>query len=145
MATANNCYLPDDLLYYIEKHVWVRPEPNGEVTIGIDAVARHLAGNVLVVTAKKVGRQLSKGQSVATMESSKWVGPVPTPISGELVAVNEAVTARPRSLNEDPYANWIARLRPTDWDSEQSVLVGGPDGIEQYRAFLDAEGIQCAT
>ena len=144
MALVNNCNLPDDLFYFVEKHVWLRREADGLATVGIDAVAMKLAGNVIVVTPKKVGRTIGRGQSVATMESSKWVGPVPTPISGELAEVNDAVTARPRLLNEDPYANWIARLRPTNWDEEKGALASGPEGIEQYRAFLTAEGISCA-
>ncbi len=144
MATVNNCHLPDELWYFVDKHVWLRPEGDGTVTIGIDAVAMKLAGNVIVVTPKKVGRGLSQGQSVATMESSKWVGPVPTPISGELVEANAAVSAKPSLLNDDPYANWIARLRPADWDGEKAVLVTGEQGIERYRAFLTAEGISCA-
>jgi glycine cleavage system H protein len=143
MADVNGCNLPDDLWYFPEKHVWLRPEPDGTITIGIDAVAMKLAGNVLVVTPKKVGRSLSKGQSVATMESSKWVGPVPTPVSGELVAANDAVMAQPKVLNEDPYANWIGRLRPADWETDKADLVNGPEGIEHYRALLMAEGISC--
>ena len=144
MADVNGCNLPDDLWYFPDKHVWLRPEPDGTITIGIDAVAMKLAGNVIVVTPKKVGRALSKGQSVATMESSKWVGPVPTPVSGELVAANDSVMADPKLLNEDPYANWIGRLRPTNWDSDKADLVSGPEGIERYRSLLVAEGITCA-
>jgi|SRR5579859_1579992 len=144
MANVNGCTLPDDLWYFIEKHVWLRPEPDGTITIGIDAVAMKLAGDVIVVTPKKVGRAIAKGQSVATMESSKWVGPVPTPIGGELVATNEVVMSQPKVLNADPYANWIARLRPTDWETDRAALVQGAEGIERYRAFLVAEGISCA-
>jgi glycine cleavage system H protein len=144
MATANDCYLPDDLWYFMDKHVWLRPEPDGTVTVGIDAVAMKLAGNVIVVTPKRVGRAIARGQSVATMESSKWVGPVPTPIGGELVATNAAVTSQPKVLNEDPYANWIARLRPSDWETDKADLVQGPDGIERYRAYLVEQGISCA-
>lgn len=143
MATVNNCNLPDDLLYFIEKHVWLREESDGLVTLGIDAVAVKLAGNVLAVTPKKIGRTLTKGQSVATMESSKWVGPVPTPISGELVEINNAVSSQPRLLNADSYTNWIARMRPSDWEADRQELVTGPEGIEKYRQYLMAEGIIC--
>lgn len=143
MAIVNGCNLPDDLWYLVEKHVWLRPEPDGTATVGIDAVAAKLAGKVIVVTPKRVGRPLARGQSVATMESSKWVGPVPAPVSGELVAVNDAVMARPGLLNDDPYANWIARLRPSNWEAEQSDLARGPEGIEQYRQLLVREGISC--
>ncbi len=93
MATINGCNIPDDLYYLTEKHVWARPESGGLVTIGMSDVAQHLAGNILSLTAKKVGRNVPKGQSVATIESAKWVGPVPAPVSGEIVEINEAARA----------------------------------------------------
>lgn len=144
MATINGCNLPEDLYYLTEKHVWVRPEGGGLVSIGINDVAQHLAGNVLSLTAKKVGRTVPKGQSVATIESAKWVGPVPTPVSGEIVEVNEALRQSPRTLNQDPYgAGWIVKLKPSDWEGEKAALATGPDGLEAYRALLDQKGIQC--
>ena len=78
------------------------------------------------------------------MESGKWVGPVPAPVSGEIVAVNDALTATPGLINSDPYgAGWVARLRPSDWDADAVDLATGPEGIEAYREFLDAQGITC--
>jgi glycine cleavage system H protein len=114
------------------------------VTVGINDVARHLAGTIVAVTPKKAGRAVPKGQSVATIESSKWVGPVPAPVSGEIVEVNETVRKNPRLVNEDPYgAGWLVKLRPSAWDAESAGLVTGSAGLEAYRAFLEREGIQC--
>lgn len=144
MATINGCNLPDDLYYLHEKHVWVRPESGGLLTVGMNDVAQHLAGNVLSLTPKKVGRAVPKGQSVATIESAKWVGPVPAPVGGAIVEVNEAARANPKVLNQDPYGEgWIARLKPTDWEAEKSGLVSGSAGLETYRAYLDGQGIRC--
>jgi glycine cleavage system H protein len=144
MATVNNCELPEDLLYLIDKHVWVRVASDGVLTVGMNAVASHLAGQVIACTPKRVGRAVPRGQSVATVESSKWVGPVPAPVSGEIVEVNEAVRRAPRLLNEDPYgAGWIVVLRPTAWEAERGGLAGGPEGLAAYRAFLEREGIAC--
>ena len=145
MTTVNNCNLPDDLLYEIDKHVWVRPEPGGTVVIGIDDVAQKLAGKIIVVTPKRAGRAISKGQSAGTIESSKWVGPIPSPLSGEIVDANEAPQADPAVLNSDPYANWVVRLRPTAWDEEKGDLATGPEGIEAYRQLLVSEGIDCGS
>ena len=70
--------------------------------------------------------------------------PGPAPVSGEIVAVNDALTASPSLINSDPYgAGWVARLRPSDWDADVADLVTGPEGIEAYRGFLDAQGITC--
>jgi glycine cleavage system H protein len=144
MPTVNDCHLPDDLLYLIDRHVWVRASGDGTITVGINDVASHLAGQIVACTPKKAGRTVPKGQSLATIESSKWVGPVPAPVSGEILAVNEAVRKTPRLLNDDPYgAGWIVTLRPTAWEAERPGLAGGPDGLEAYRGFLEREGIRC--
>jgi glycine cleavage system H protein len=144
MALINDCNLPEDLYYLMERHVWVRPSPDGPVTIGINDVASHLAGTIVAVTPKRAGRTVPKGQSVATIESSKWVGPVPAPVGGEIVEVNEAVRRNPRLLNEDPYgAGWLVRVRPSAWAADSADLVTGLHGLEAYRAFLEREKIRC--
>jgi len=145
MAEINNCHIPEDLYYWPEKHVWARPEEDGTVTIGITDVAQHLAKGIINVTPKKVGRKLKRGRSAGTLESGKWVGPVTTPITGEIVAVNETLKANPSLINEDPYgAGWFARIKPADWETESQDLVTGAEGIEAYRRFLESEGISCA-
>lgn len=143
MSTVLGCNIPDDLHYLVEKHVWARRE--GElVVIGLTDVAQNLAKGIISVTTKRVGRTLGKGKSVATVESSKWVGPVPVPVGGELVEVNEALSGDPGLLNRDPYGEgWIAKLRPDDWEGESQDLVSGPEGVAAYQAFLEQEGISC--
>jgi glycine cleavage system H protein len=143
VTTVNNCDLPDNLYYFIDKHVWVRPSADGPVTIGINAVARHLAGNVIAFTPKKAGRTVLKGQSLATLESSKWVGPVPAPVGGEIVEVNDQVRREPGLVNGDPYGAWLVKLRPSNWAADSADLVTGAAGLEMYRAFLEREGIRC--
>lgn len=144
MATINGCNLPEDLYYLVEKHVWVRTDGADVITIGMNDVAGKLAGNVLSLTAKKVGKTVPKGQSVATIESAKWVGPVPAPVSGEIVAVNEDARKDPKLVNQDPYGQgWIVKLKPSNWEAEKVGLVTGAQGLEAYRAFLDQEGIRC--
>ncbi len=145
MAEINNCHIPEDLYYWPEKHVWARPEEDGTVTIGITDVAQHLAKGIINVTPKKVGRKLKRGRSAGTLESGKWVGPVTTPVTGEIVAVNETLKANPGLINEDPYgAGWFARIKPADWETESKDLVTGAEGVEAYRRFLESEGISCA-
>ncbi len=145
MSTVNNCNLPDDLLYQIEKHVWVRPEPDGTVLIGITDVAQKLAGKIIVVTPKRAGRTVTKGQSAGTIESSKWVGPIPSPLTGEIIEANDAPQANPAVLNSDPYGNWVVRMRPAAWDEEKADLATGAEGIEAYRKLLVAEGLDCGS
>jgi glycine cleavage system H protein len=144
MATVNDCDLPDDLYYLVDKHVWVRPSGEGAVTVGINDVAQSLAGPIVSCTPKRAGRTVPKGQSVATIESSKWVGPVPAPVTGEIVEVNEEVRRNPAVLNQDPYgAGWLVRLKPASWETDRADLVTGAAGLEAYRAFLEANNIRC--
>lgn len=143
MATVANCNIPDDLWYLVEKHVWARQEDD-LVVVGLTDVAQNLAKNIISVTPKAVGRRIGQGKSVATVESSKWVGPVPSPVEGELAEVNEALATDPGVLNREPYgAGWIAKVRPETWDPAAVGLVTGDEGVAAYQAFLDAEGISC--
>ena len=110
MASVKNCNLPDDLYYNVENNVWARKEADGTVTIGMTAYACALAGEVVAYTPKKVGRSVELNKSAATIESGKWVGPVKTPVGGEVVAINDAVSANPKSINADPYGTgWLVK------------------------------------
>jgi len=143
VAEINHCNIPDDLYYVVEKHVWARPEGD-LVVVGLTDVAQNLAKTVISVSLRGAGKSVKKGRSVATVESGKWVGPVPSPVEGEVVEVNEALAASPSTLNRDPYgAGWVAKVRPSNWDADVADLVTGPEGVEAYRAFLEAEGIVC--
>ena len=143
MPVVNGCNLPEDLFYVVEKHVWAQRDGD-LVTVGLTDVAQNMAKTIIAVTPKAAGKPVKKGRNVATVESGKWVGPVPAPVGGEIVEVNQALTATPGLLNSDPYgAGWVAKIRPDDWDTDAADLVSGPEGVEAYRRFLDAEGIAC--
>jgi len=145
LATVSNCNLPEDLYYVVEKHVWARHE-DGVVTVGLTDVAQNLAKGIISVSPKKVGRRVEAGKSVATVESSKWVGPVPSPVNGEIIEINDAAVADPGVINREPYgAGWIAKVRPDDWSAASASLVTGEAGIAAYSAFLEREGITCGA
>jgi len=144
MSEVRGCRIPEDLYYWIEKHVWVRPEGHDVVTIGITDPAQKLAAKIVAVTPKRVGRSVEHGQSVATVESGKWVGPVPTPLHGEIVAVNEALATNPGLANSDPYGEgWIVKLKASLWSVQHAALHTGGHAVEEYRALLEREGISC--
>ena len=144
MTTVVGCNIPEELYYLVEKHVWARRDDDA-VIVGLTDVAQHLAKGIISVTTKRVGRSLAKGKSIGTVESSKWVGPVPAPVGGEIVEVNAALTGDPGLLNRDPYGEgWIAKLKPEDWERDAVDLVTGAEGVSAYQAFLEREGISCA-
>ena len=143
MPAVHNCNLPDDVYYIVEKHVWAR-KVGDLVEVGLSDVAQNLAKSIVSVTPKKVGKAMRVEQSIATVESGKWVGPVPCPVAGVLAEVNDAVVADPGLINSDPYgAGWIARIEPTDWDADSANLLTGSEAIAAYQAFLEREGISC--
>jgi glycine cleavage system H protein len=81
---------------------------------------------------------------VATVESGKWVGPVPTPATGEIIAVNAALAGEPTLVNTDPYgAGWVVKLRATLWSVQRAEMHTGPHAVDEYRAFLEREGVSC--
>lgn len=144
MGEALGCRIPEDLYYNVERHVWARPEPDGTVFVGMTDVAQHLAGKIVVVSPRPAGRKVEKEKSLGTLESGKWVGAVPAPVPGEILAINEAVKADPSIINRDPYgAGWIARLRPDNWEADSAGLVTGPAAVEAYRARMERDNIKC--
>ncbi|MHB1710471.1 MAG: glycine cleavage system protein GcvH [Acidimicrobiales bacterium] len=143
MAIVRGCDIPEDLHYLVEKHVWARRDGD-VVEVGLTDVAQGMAKTIISVSLKAAGKAVKKGKSVATVESGKWVGPVPSPVNGEILEVNDSLASTPAKINDDPYgAGWVARVRCTDWDTDSSDLATGSEGVERYRAFLEAEGISC--
>lgn len=141
MATVKGCNIPDDLFYNVENNVWARREDDGTVTIGMTTYAAALAGQIVSCTPKKVGRSVEQNKSAATVESGKWVGPVKAPVSGEVVAVNEAVTSSPGTINSDPYGSgWMVKLKPSNWDGDSAALITGGAVAEAFEAKMNADG-----
>lgn len=136
------CIILKDLYYAVGDHTWVQVNDDGTVTVGMTDVAQNMAGPVLHAKVKKVGAIRKKGKPVGTVESSKWVGPVKTPIAGEIVAVNEELQNDPQLINRSPYhKGWIAKLRPTDLDGDMKELLSGDAAVTAYREKIEAEDI----
>jgi len=113
--------------------------------LGMTDVAQTLGGRMVQVSWKKTGRSYARGRSLAVIESAKWVGPFPTPLTGELVEVNEPGFAADVAIaNRDPYgAGWLARLRPADLAGERHHLVDGQAAFAAYRQLIDEQDIRC--
>ncbi|MHB1499964.1 MAG: glycine cleavage system protein H [Candidatus Dormibacteria bacterium] len=139
------CAIPEDLEYELEQDVWVRFEPDGTITMGMTDPAQTRAGKLVSILFKRPGKVFQAGRSVATIESAKWVGPFPTPLSGELLEVNQARFEEDILIaNRDPYGEgWLARLRPTDLPHERPRLTAGPKAFEFYKERIDRDGIRC--
>jgi len=123
---------PEDLLYHPE-HDWARVE--GDVaTLGITWYAQDSLGEVVFFEAPEPGKTVAKDESYAEIESVKAVSDVIAPLSGEIVEVNEAISDKPETVNDDPYGEgWLVKIRLSD-PSETEALMDAA----AYEASLQA-------
>ena len=147
MPTVRGCNLPDELLYDVENNIWYRENADGTVTLGMTAVAVAMAGQLVAFTGKKAGRSVDAGKSCATIESGKWVGPAKIAFDGEVVQVNDALTANPKLANTDPYGEgWMTKVRPKDWATARGRLIPGNAAAAPYEAKMIADKFDgCAS
>ena len=112
---------PEDLLYHTE-HDWARVDGE-EATFGITWYAQDQLGEVVFFEVPKVGATVSKDDPYAEVESVKAVSDVIAPLSGEIVAVNEALADKPEVINDDPYGDgWLVRIKLSDAAETESLM-----------------------
>jgi glycine cleavage system H protein len=112
--TRSEPVVPQDLSYTAE-HEWARVEADGTLRIGITDFAQEALGDVVFVSLPTVGAQVSAGQVLGEVESTKSVSEIYAPFAGEVVARNDDLESRPELLNSDAYGDgWIVRIRPAD-------------------------------
>jgi len=113
--------IPENLLYTPE-HFWVLKEDDSALC-GITDFAQSELGDVVFVELPAVGTRVKKGERIGDVESIKTVSNLYAPLSGEIVAVNEALRKNPELLNQDPYGQgWICRIRYTDETEWKTLL-----------------------
>lgn len=113
--------IPADLKY-TESHEWVRAEADGTVTVGITEYAQDALGDIVFVELPKVGKSYTAGDDAAVVESVKAASDIYAPVSGEVVAVNSAVSDAPDSINSDAYAAWLFKIKPSDANAINGLL-----------------------
>ena len=123
--------IPEELSYTTE-HEWIRRGDDGSCQVGITDFAQESLGDVVYVSLPTVGSQVSAGDPIGEVESTKSVSEIYAPFAGEVLGVNESLETRPELLNSDPYGEgWIASLRPAA-DVDQAGLLSAAD----YQATL---------
>ncbi|MCY1334236.1 Glycine cleavage system H protein [compost metagenome] len=121
-------------LRYAPSHEWARLEADGSVTVGITDHAQEALGDVVFVELPEVGKTLAAGQEAGVVESVKAASDIYSPIGGEVIAVNEAVSDAPESVNSDPYGSWFFKLKPSDAAELDKLL-----DAAAYKAAADAD------
>lgn len=106
--------IPDNLKY-TKTHEWARLEGDGTVTVGITDHAQSQLGDLVFVELPEVGATVAAGKECAVVESVKAAADVYSPLTGEVLAVNEALTDSPELINEEPYGKgWLFRISTRD-------------------------------
>jgi glycine cleavage system H protein len=106
---------------YTRDHEWVRADA-GEASVGITDFAQRQLGDVVFVELPEIGRQVRQGEVFGTIESVKAVSELFSPVSGEIVAVNDGLGLHPEGINATPYETWIVRIRPAGSDGDAALL-----------------------
>lgn len=113
---------------YSESHQWARADDDGAILVGITDHAQELLGDLVFVESPAMGRNLKMGEQCGLVESVKSASDIYAPVSGEVFAVNVDLDTAPEKVNQNAYAAWIFKLKPTD--------------PGQLATLLDAEGYQ---
>ncbi len=122
---------PDDL-YYTREHIWVRIQGN-RGTVGVTDFAQREMGEVLFVDLPEEGSQVEKGDGFGSLESSKTVAELHSPISGEIVSINKDLEEEPSLVNDDPYGNGWLMIVELDDPGEVEDMINAAD----YEDFLE--------
>ncbi|SNC76648.1 glycine cleavage system H protein [Marinobacter sp. es.048] len=127
--------IPADLKY-IETHQWVRLADDGTATVGITDFAQEQLGDVVYIGVPDVGATVNGGEEAGVAESVKSASDVFSPVTGEVIAVNESLEDEPEKVNEDPYGDgWLYKVRLED----AGELDGLMDAVA-YSEHVAAEG-----
>lgn len=110
-------------LHYTSSHEWVRREADGTLTVGITDLAQDSLGELVYVDLPAVGRALAAAESCAVVESTKAASDVYSPVAGEVIAVNDALSGAPQSVNASPYTEgWLFKLKPAQAGAEAALM-----------------------
>ena len=122
-------------LKFLSSHEWVRVEEDGTATIGVSDHAQEALGDVVFVELPEVGTVLTAGDEAGVVESVKAASDVYAPLTGEVIAVNEALEDAPETVNADPYAEgWFFKMK-----LEDRVELEGLLDAEAYAAIAASE------
>lgn len=106
-----------DTFKFAETHEWASIEDDGLAWVGISNHAQESLGDVMFFQAPKVGQQVKQGEAIAAIESVKAASDIHAPISGEIVALNDSMDSSPELVNENSYAVWLFKIKPTSTES----------------------------
>ena len=127
-------YIPSDLLF-TSSHEWVRDEGDDTVTIGITDHAQELLGDLVFIELPEVGDTIETGGEAGVVESVKAASDIFSPVSGEVIEINEELVDSPELVNEQAYDNgWIYKIKLADPSEMDNLL-----NPEAYSEVVEAD------
>ncbi|MGA8053366.1 MAG: glycine cleavage system protein GcvH [Burkholderiales bacterium] len=121
-------------LKYAKTHEWVRQEADGTAVVGITDFAQEALGDIVFLELPEVGRKVKAGEACAVVESVKAASDIYAPLSGEIVAANSDLADALERVNQDAYAAWLFKVKPSNAAAE----LGGLLDAAGYAAAADA-------
>jgi glycine cleavage system H protein len=125
--------LAADRWYDPETNLWVQLQQAGRATIGFDPLGAETTGDVVAISFAETGTWVPRNGVLATVEAAKFVGPVRTPLSGRVMAVNEALIGDPGLINLDPLSAWLVEVGEIV-PGELELLLSGRDSVAPWFA-----------
>ena len=113
--------LPPELRY-TETHEWIRREADGTLAVGITDHAQEQLGDIVFLELPEPGRKVAAGEAVGVVESVKAASDIYAPVAGEIVAANPELSTAPEKVNQDAFAAWLYRVRPSDPAAADKLL-----------------------
>ena len=131
MAEIEGYNMPDEL-YYHEEGVWVKVEGD-LVRLGLCDQFQQAAGDIVYVDLPFEGDSVEEGDSLGKVQSSKWIGKLIAPLSGDIEEVNYELDSDSTIINKDPYGEgWVAVLAPSDLDAGLEGLAHGVEAVTEF-------------
>lgn len=132
-----NDYEVPEGLYYTKEHTWVKVE-DGKCRVGVTDYAQKALNDVVFVELPKTGSKVEHMKPAGTLESVKAVSDFFSPVSGEVIEVNNSLPDKPELLNEKPYGDgWFAVVKPSNLDQELSALMDAQKYGELLKTIIE--------
>jgi len=120
---------------YSEEHMWLKSDEYGMIVVGISDYAQEQLGDIVYVEVADVGREITRDEEIAIIESVKTTSEISAPLSGTVHEINVELAERPEIINESPLdAGWLLRVEPTDIDEMSDLM-----DEDAYKEFVESE------
>ena len=109
-------------LRYTESHEWIRVENDGTITVGITDHAQDALGDIVFLELPPSGKSFTAGNTCAVVESVKAASDIYAPVTGEIIASNEAAVNAPEQVNANAYDTWLFKMKPSNMADVEKLL-----------------------